>query len=70
MKDLIEALNIFLKYGDVAYPTHCEHDIMYIFPAIAYEEFPEDEITRLNELGFIYNSDGDMGFMSWRYGSC
>ena len=30
MKDLIEALNIFLKYGNPKYPTHCEHDIMYV----------------------------------------
>ena len=30
MKDLIEALQIFSKYTDTGWPTHCEHDVMYI----------------------------------------
>jgi len=28
MKDLITALNIFLKYGNDYAPTHCEHDVL------------------------------------------
>jgi hypothetical protein len=31
MKNLIEALTIFLKYQDLTYPTGCEHDVLYIF---------------------------------------
>ena len=30
MKNLIEALQILLKYGNPKYPTHCEHDILTI----------------------------------------
>ncbi len=30
MRDLIKALQIFLKYNDVTYPTHCEHDELTI----------------------------------------
>ena len=30
MSDLIEALTIFLKYGNPRNPTHCEHDVLTI----------------------------------------
>ena len=30
MEKLIEALQIFLKYGNPDYPTHCEHDELTI----------------------------------------
>lgn len=30
MSDLIEALQILLKYGNPKKPTHCEHDILII----------------------------------------
>jgi hypothetical protein len=30
MNDLIEALQIFAKYGNPDYPTHCEHDTLMI----------------------------------------
>ena len=47
MKGLIQALNIFLKYGDKSYPTHCEHD----------------DIKLLEELGFSPNEyDGFSSF--------
>jgi hypothetical protein len=66
MKDLIEALLILMKHGDVASPTHCEHDELHIYPNSM--DFTEDEINRLDELGF---SPNDMeGFMSFKYGSC
>lgn len=70
VRDLIEALVIMARYGDVKSPIHCEHDVMYIFPAVPFEDFTPQEITRLDDLGFIYNSDGEEGFMSFRYGSC
>ena len=40
MEDLIKALQIFLKYGNPAYPTHCEHDELYVMvdPSIVSEE--------------------------------
>ncbi len=74
MKDLIEALNIFLKYGDVKYPTHCEHDSLYVH-GYDPEKMSEEDLARLDELGFFYkDEDGDRldheGFQSYRYGSC
>ena len=70
MDDLIEALQIFRSYGEVKFPTHCEHDVMYLYPAVPYEDFSEEHIKRLEQLGFDYNSDGEEGFMSFKYGSC
>lgn len=42
MKDLIEALTIFQKYKDVDYPTHCEHDVLYIMAVGRDEVSAED----------------------------
>ena len=42
MKQLIEALTILLKYGNPDYPTHCEHDVMYIC-GIEPEQVSEEE---------------------------
>lgn len=65
MKKLIEALTIFLKYGDPDYPTHCEHDQLTIMidPSLVSEE----DIKKLDELGF-FPEDGEF-FKSYRYGS-
>lgn len=37
METLIQALQILLKYGNPEYPTHCEHDELWIM-----EIDPED----------------------------
>lgn len=70
MKDLIEALTIFLKYKDVDYPTHCEHDVLYIID-ITEEEVSEEDKKRLDELGFHFSkySDGGPSWISFKYGS-
>lgn len=65
MKDLIEALQIFLKYRDERNPTHCEHDEMWIV-GISEEEVSEEDRARLDELGFFPSDDG---FKSFRFGS-
>ncbi|MCA9368039.1 hypothetical protein KC887_07330 [Candidatus Kaiserbacteria bacterium] len=67
MEKLIEALNIFLKYGNPDYPTHCEHDVLYV---VGYEpdDFSPDDLAELNELGFKW-SDSDEAFTSFLYGS-
>jgi len=67
MKDLITALNIFLKYGNDYAPTHCEHDVLTvnIDPSIVSDEDKE----KLDTLGFIPNDD-DCDFISYRFGSC
>ena len=64
MKDLIEALTIFLKYGDPHYPTHCEHDELFVMvdPSVVSSE----DANRLHELGF---NEGEYAFTSFRFGS-
>ncbi len=67
MKDLIEALQIFLKYGNPEYPTNCTHDeltIMEIDPADVSKEDKE----RLEILGFNVDDDEEY-FYSFRFGS-
>lgn len=71
MKDLIEALTIFLKYGNQYAPTHCEHDVLLVAidPALVTDE----DKARLEDLSFHAgddNSDHDGGFYSFRFGSC
>ena len=65
MEQLIRALQIFLKYGNPDYPTHCEHDEMLICGIDPDKVSDEDKVT-LKELGFFI-SEG--GFMSHRFGS-
>lgn len=66
MKDLIEALQIMMKHGDVSHPTACEHDELHVYPNSM--DFTEEEIKRLEELSFTDN--GMEGFSSYRFGSC
>lgn len=66
MLDLIEALQIMLKHGDVKYPTHCEHSELHIYPNNM--DFTQEELRRLDELGFFPDDDLD-GFCSYKYGS-
>lgn len=67
MKDLIEALQIFLKYGNPRNPTNCSHDELHIME-IEPEDVSEEDIKRLDELGFFV-SESENCFMSFRYGS-
>ena len=66
LSDLVSALQIFLKYGDPTYPTHCEHDVLTV--CVNPEDVPEEDRDRLEELGF--NADGEECFTSFRFGSC
>lgn len=73
MKDLIEALTIFLKYGNPDNPTHCEHDVMQICLDIDPKEVSAEDLKRLQKLGFHAtdeDDDYDGGFISYRFGSC
>lgn len=67
MEDLIKALQIFLKYGNPEYPTHCEHDELYvdINPVLVSDE----DVKTLDGLGFFVNEDLE-GFSSYKFGSC
>lgn len=71
MKDLIEALTIFLKYKNVYNPTHCEHDVLQVM-GITEEEVSEEDRKRLSELCFNWSATGNGGdgcWISYRYGS-
>lgn len=68
MKELIEALQILLKYGDKHHPTHCEHDELRVY-AVAASSVSEEDKARLDELGFNVDEDNDC-FISYKYGSC
>jgi len=66
VKKLIEALQIFLKYGNPEYPTHCEHDALHIL--IDPDIVSDEDKKKLDGLGFFV--DEELGcFRSFRYGS-
>ncbi len=68
MSDLIEALQIFLKYENPRYPTNCNHDELMVClknPELVSTE----DLGRLDALGFFY-SESNEGFISFRFGSC
>ena len=67
MTDLIEALQIFLKYGDPRCPTWCGDEVLYINGLDADDVSTEDK-ARLYELGFSVDEE-DNSFMSFRFGS-
>lgn len=67
MKDLIEALQIFLKYGDPYAPTHCEHDVMYVM--ISPDVVSDEDTSKLDELGFYPDDEISECFSSYRFGS-
>lgn len=66
MKDLIEALTIFLKYDESRCPTGCEHDTLYVYVAPALVS-SEDKV-KLETLGF-HADDDEEHFYSFRFGS-
>lgn len=66
MSKLIEALQIFLKYGDKPYPFHCAHDVLTV--CVDPEIVSEEDKKTLDELGFFDSKEGS--FHSYRYGSC
>lgn len=69
MEDLIKALQIFLKYGNPTYPSHCEHDYFYI--DINPDLVSDEDKAELYKLGFFVDAEfGGKGFGSFKYGSC
>lgn len=69
METLIEALQIFLKYANPTYPTHCEHDVMYVVAVHKDEDkVSAEDLEKLDKLGFFWSDDEEC-FMSYRYGS-
>lgn len=69
MEQLIQALQILLKYGNPAYPTHCEHDVMFIC-GIEPSRVSDEDKAKLDELGFrVSKETGEEQFVSYKYGS-
>jgi hypothetical protein len=69
MEDLIKAFQIFFKYSDNKFPTHCEHDYLYV--DVSPDKVSQEDKDELLKLGFFKDEkfDGD-GFGSFRFGSC
>lgn len=68
MNDLIKALQIFAKYSDTRWPTHCEHDVLHV--AVNPKLVSEEDKEALEELSFSPDSENPDGFCSYRFGSC
>jgi len=69
MEELIKALQILLKYGNHEYPTHCEHDTLFIV-GIKAEDISNEDKIEVEKLGFeVGNEDGLDQIYSLKYGS-
>jgi len=71
MNDLIEALQIFKKYGEDEYPINCEHDILMVYMSNITEknDVLKEDIFQLEELGFDWDEEYEC-FTSYKFGSC
>ena len=69
MDKLIEALQIFLKYGNPSWPTHCEHDVMWVcYDSEDRDKMSKEDLEKLDRLGFFFSEDVD-SFQSFKFGS-
>ncbi len=69
MEKLIEALTIFLKYGNPSWPTHCEHDTLWVcYDGDDKEKMSKEDLKKLNDLSFFFSEENDC-FQSFKYGS-
>ena len=67
MKNLVEAFQIFLKYGNPNYPLQCEHDVFYVYD-YNIKDFSKEDIERLYELAFEWDEEEEC-FVSFEHGS-
>jgi hypothetical protein len=65
MKNLIEALQIFLKYKDAEFPVYGNCGLLYVV-GITEDEVSAEDKSRLGELGFFWDEGG---WQSSRFGS-
>ena len=68
MEQLIEALQIFLKYGNPDYPTDCRDETLFIID-IHVDDVSKEDVETLYKLGFFWSGEEE-GFKSFRFGSC
>lgn len=66
MKDLISALQIFLKYGNPDYPTDCRDETLSVMINPNIVTYEDKNI--LEELGFLIDDENEC-FISFKYGS-
>lgn len=67
MSELIKALQIFLKYKNEEWPTHCEHDVLCIM-GVTKDEVSAEDAEVLKAVGFFWNEEYEC-WASFRYGS-
>ena len=67
MSKLIEALQIFVKYGDPEHPTACAHDTLVIC-GIDPGAVSAEDLAKLLDLGFFVSEEYE-GFASFKFGS-
>jgi len=67
MKDLIEALQILIKYGDKTCSTDCTDDYLNIM-GVQPSNVSDEDNERLHKLGFYIDEECDM-YRSVRFGS-
>lgn len=65
MKNLIKALTLLLKYDNPEYPTHCEHDTLYIL--ISPKTVSNEDLKKLDDLNIHADYEEDH-FFSYHYG--
>lgn len=63
--DLIEALTLLSKHQTGPFPTHCEHDELWVMSDP--DQFTDEELERLEELGF--RPSDEASFTSYLFGS-
>lgn len=66
MKDLIEALTIFMKY-DSGRCIYCSYENLAV--CVEPRDVTIKDVNRLSELSFDPDDDGQ-SFSSYKYGSC
>ena len=54
-KELAEVMTIFAKYSEEGYMLGAEHDVIYVY--VNPEKVSEEDIKRLDELGFHADTD-------------
>ncbi len=65
---LIEAFTIFKKYENPSWPTHCEHDVLYVL--VNHKRVSVEDKERLKVLGFDTTEEtGESCFLSFHFGS-
>ena len=67
LSNLIEALQILLKYDNPLWPFHCEHDVLYI--NVDPKKVSKEDVKTLDEFGIFPDEENEDGFMSYAYGS-